>query len=265
MEKFLIIWPKSSDVMHINYHYTQFGEVVDYLKKHMTDQIIAVDCDVEDANITDIINNIDIKKVAMNVNYENARNAFILADEIKDRFGIPILAYGSIPIMHPQLFLNSSFDAIFQNGDNEKCIENFLSFYDADIEIEDLEKVLKGIRLIRNNCFINTEQGELILDREWGASRKEDVPVVEYDRIKGRNRYVINISRGCPFGCPHCLIQLSEGRKERRRNIENLKDILEEIKNDYSHLKIWAANFTLNRAYVDEFCQMMRNYFPEMT
>ena len=31
MGNYLIVWPKSEDVVHINYHYTQFGEVVDYL------------------------------------------------------------------------------------------------------------------------------------------------------------------------------------------------------------------------------------------
>lgn len=30
MDKYLIMWPKSQEITHINYHYTQFGEVVDY-------------------------------------------------------------------------------------------------------------------------------------------------------------------------------------------------------------------------------------------
>lgn len=265
MENYLVMWPKSSDVIHINYHYTQFGEIIDYLKKHMQNQIIAIDCDVQNYSIMDIINDKSIKKVVMNVNYENVSNAFKLADEIKKKIEIPILAYGSIPIMHPQLFLNSSFDSIFQDGDSEICIESFLKNYRTDAEITDLKKDLKGNRIIKNGSFINTNPGEYILSSEWGSSRQKDVPVKEYDKIKKKNRYVINISRGCPFGCSHCLIQLSEGKKERRRDIKNIKETLEEIEADYSHLKIWAANFTLDKNYVYEFCEMMRQYFPKMT
>ena len=31
MNNILIIWPKSKETVHINYHYTQFGEIIDYL------------------------------------------------------------------------------------------------------------------------------------------------------------------------------------------------------------------------------------------
>ena len=35
MSKYLVIWPKSSNVVHINYHYTQFGEYIDYLNNKL--------------------------------------------------------------------------------------------------------------------------------------------------------------------------------------------------------------------------------------
>ena len=265
MDKFLIVWPKSHDVKHINYHYTQFGEIVDYLKQRVKGQIIAVDNDVEKCDIINLIKQEGISKVVLQVNYENITNSFKLAESIKKETKIPILAYGSIPVMYPNLFLNSSFDAIFRNGDPETCIKSFLENYSEDETEEQLSKKLIGTRIIKDGTFINSEPGKYILPDEWGISRKEDVPVEEYKKVKGKDRYVINISRGCPYDCPHCLIQLSEGRKERRRSIENLRESIEEIKDDYSHLKIWAANFTLDKEYVDRFCEMMKESFPGMT
>lgn len=265
MGNYLIVWPKSEDVVHINYHYTQFGEVVDYLNKHVEGSISAIDCDVQDIDVYKYIEQHNISKVALEVNYENARNAFVMAERIKENYGIPILAYGSIPFMHPKLFLNSSFDAIFNNGDFEICIQSFLEAFQADGTDSEMQEKLKGAFLVRDNLFLATQKGEEISPDEWGISRKESVPVAEYDKKKNKNRYVINLSRGCPFGCQHCLIQLTEGEKERRRSIPNLREALKDIQTDYSHLKIWAANFTLNRRYVDEFYQMMKEEFPGLT
>ena len=124
---------------------------------------------------------------------------------------------------------------------------------------------LSGMYIIDKGQLLKTKNGKYIEANEWGMSKEEQVPVKEYDRRKGKNRYVINISRGCPFGCPHCLIQLTEGRRERRRSIQNLEKSIGKIKDKYRHLKIWAANFTLDKEYVRDFCKMMERKYPEIT
>ena len=78
-----MIWPRSENVTHINYHYTQFGEIVDYLNSVTENQVIALDCDIETNDITDIIEKNSVSKIIMNVNYENAMNALKMAQEIK--------------------------------------------------------------------------------------------------------------------------------------------------------------------------------------
>ena len=99
MENYLVIWPKSKDVVHINYHYTDFGEIVDYLSAKFPGQIIAIDCDVSDVkDLTKIIQKCDIKKVAMMVNYENVENAFQMAEDIKEEIDIPVMAYGNLTV-----------------------------------------------------------------------------------------------------------------------------------------------------------------------
>ena len=266
--KSLIIWPKSENISHINYHYAQFGEVVDYLNKKTDNSIIAVDCDVQDVDIIEIIKTNGITKVIMQVNYENARNSFNLAQKLKKQFGnIAILAYGNIPAMLPNLFKNSSFDAMFKDGDFESCIESFLKNFNKNIDLSEQCLKLRGMYLIDKGKFLRTKKGEYIRPNEWGISREGQVPVEEYDKRKGKNRYVINISRGCPFDCSHCLIQLTEGRLERRRSLENLEDAIGEIKDKYKykHIKFWAANFTLDKQYVKDFCKMMKEKYPDIT
>lgn len=266
MEKYLVVWPKSEEVVHINYHYTQLGECVDYLNKFFPEQIVTLDCDVNDEDITKIIEENKIKKVIMHVNYENAQNAFNMSEKIKsENPNIPILGYGSVPIRFPKLFLNSKFDAIHTDGDSEVCMKSFIRNYEVDKDIDEMKNKFKGANIIRDGQFISTQPGKYIRPNSWGISKQENVPIDEYDRIKGKNRYVLNISRGCPFGCPHCLIQLTEGKIERRRSIENVQQAIEEIKDKYKHIKIWAANFTLDKKYVEEFCNMMKENNPEVT
>ena len=126
-----MIWPRSENVTHINYHYTQFGEIVDYLNSVTENQVIALDCDIETNDITDIIEKNSVSKIIMNVNYENAMNAFKMAQEIKKRYkAISMMAYGNLTVMFPELFINSDFDAIYRDGDFETCIESFINNYE---------------------------------------------------------------------------------------------------------------------------------------
>lgn len=258
MENYLIIWPKSKEVVHINYHYTDFGEIVDYLNQVYPGQIFAIDCDVGDIkDINKIIKDYDIKKVAMMVNYENVDNAFDMAEEIRDGLNIPVMAYGNLTVTYPALFLDSSFNAIFNSGDYQRGIETFFKGF-PDI------KQMDGLIKIDNGSFEFGEYGSFVSSDEWGYSKPNQVPVFAYDNVKKKNRYVLNISRGCPYGCKHCLIQMVEGKRERRRSIENVDRALADITQQYKHIKIWAANFTLNKEYVMDFCDVMNKY-PDVT
>ena len=82
MGNYLIVWPKSEDVVHINYHYTQFGEVVDYLNKHVEGSISAIDCDVQDIDVYKYIEQHNISKVALETPIysaaSNLLNSFVL-------------------------------------------------------------------------------------------------------------------------------------------------------------------------------------------
>lgn len=262
MEKNLLVWPKSDETIHINYHYTQFGEIVNYLNKMLpNNQVEAIDEDISEQDVVRYIVENNIEKVILQVNYENAHNSFILAKKIKKNTNIPVMAYGALTVMLSKLFLVSDFDAIYKSGDYEDSIYSFIKYFDKTKEYDKL----RGILVIRDGEFFETKQGRYIDPLQWGMSDIREVPIKEYDKIKKKDRYVLNLSRGCPFGCNHCLIQLTEGRKERRRDIYNAKCVLSLIKNKYKHIKIWAANFTLDKNYVEQFCEMVSSNFPDIT
>lgn len=281
----MLLWPKSDSIIHINYHYTQFGEVVDYIKNNVTPNIIVKDLDVEEFNLEELFIKENIDKIIMHVNYENVQSSFQLANKVKkSNSSIPIMAYGNIPMLHPKLFKNSDFSVIYKSGDFEKAIENFILYYKilkpkegfAEHEItlninkqdtmHSLDKnniqKLKNLYLLFNNKYYFLRDEEYIKNDDWGITDKKYSLI--YDKIKNKNRYIINFSRGCPFTCEHCLIQKTEGNQERR-SIKNLKLNLSKISKEYNHIKFWAANFTLEDNYVLELCDMKIDNFPNLT
>ena len=121
-----------------------------------------------------------------------------------------------------------------------------------------------GVGFIHNGNIDCITKGELIPISEWGFTRINRVPIMNYCKLSGKHRLVINITRGCPFRCPHCLVHLTQGNNERRREILSIKNYLYTIYKEFNQIKIWAANFTLDKDYVSSFCQMMFNNFPEI-
>ncbi len=274
----LFLSAKSAPVTHINYHYTQFAEVIDYIKRNVTKNIISKDLDVEDFNLEETLIEENISKVVMYVNYENALMSFALAEEIKKKNPqISIMAYGNVPTLHYNLFIDSKFDAIYKSGDFEKGIENFIRYYEKEEELpEDTGNKEAELKINTNNLgrlknlYLNAtgrlyylNNDEYISDENWGIT--DENYALLYDQVKNKNRYVINLSRGCPFDCRHCLVQKTEGHVERRRGLKNLKKNLVEISKKYKHIKFWAANFTLDEKYVLDLCEMMIDSFPELT
>ena len=86
MEKYLLICAKSSTVRHINYHFTQFGEVVGYLRKVFPNRIIAKDYDVLNIDLLQFIDSIinyNITKIIMYVTFENYKNSIELLKYLK--------------------------------------------------------------------------------------------------------------------------------------------------------------------------------------
>ena len=263
MKDFLMIWPNTTTVRHINYHFTQFGEIYNYLEKKFPEKIDILDADMLNLDLTKITKIIlrnNYKVIAMYITTENLRQSISISGLVKEICpDIKILGYGTMPLILPKFFINTPIDAIYVNGDQEKAIENYFKY----IKSNDFS-VLSGVNLICNEKLIDTKDGEYININELGFTNLNKLPLEEYFKAKNKKRIIITISRGCPYNCPHCLVQKQEGHIDRRRNIESLKKYLSSIYSEYRYVKFFSPDFTLNKKYVFELCNMIKNNFPEL-
>lgn len=258
-----MIWPNTTTVRHINYHFTQFGEIYNYLEKKFPEKIDILDADMLNLDLTKITKIIlrnNYKVIAMYITTENLRQSISISGLVKEICpDIKILGYGTMPLILPKFFINTPIDAIYVNGDQEKAIENYFKY----IKSNDFS-VLSGVNLICNEKLIDTKDGEYININELGFTNLNKLPLEEYFKAKNKKRIIITISRGCPYNCPHCLVQKQEGHIDRRRNIESLKKYLSSIYSEYRYVKFFSSDFTLNKKYVFELCNMIKNNFPEL-
>lgn len=263
MKDFLMIWPNTTTVRHINYHFTQFGEIYDYLQRKFPKKIDLLDADMLNLDLTKITKVLlknKYKVVAMYITTENLRQSISIAELMKEIYtDIKILAYGTMPLILPNFFIKTPIDAVFVDGDQEKAIENYFKYAESN----DFS-ILSGIKVIDNGTLRNTKVGEYIDIDELGFTDLHQLPLEEYFKVKNKRRVIITISRGCPYNCPHCLVQKQEGHVDRRRNIESLKRYLLSIYNEYKYVKFFSPNFTLNKSYVFELCSMLKSNFPDL-
>lgn len=260
MYNFLILWANTSTVRHINYHFTQFGEICDYLDKKFQYEIEMLDADMLNmdlSKITKFLVKQEYKAIAMYVTTENIRQSINIAELVKEIYpNTKIFAYGTLSVLLPDFFIKTCFDAIYTDGDQEKAIENYFKYV-----LSGDEDILSGIKLIKDCKLTNTKKGEYIDINELGFSNLDKLPVQEYFKAKEKRRIIITMSRGCPFNCPHCLVQMTEGHRDRRRNILLFKEELEKIFDEYKYIKFFSPNFTLDKEYVIELCKMLIDNF----
>lgn len=268
-EKYLMLWTKSKEVKHINYHFSQFGEYIFYLEGIFPNQILYRDGDIrgaygynQESEILELIQSENVKKVVFHITYENAGTAKDLIEKIKNYdSNIAIMGYGTIPRLYPTLFNNTSVDVLACSGHDQKCIETFLKKYEVNRNPERLP----GVKVKNKNThvFMDALDGLYIKDSEWTCT-----PISlarAYYEENHHARYVLNVSTGCPFQCEHCLLQLTEGRVERRRTIESIDRSLRTLKGEFPYVEFFAANLTLDQEYVLELCQMMKKNHPHIT
>lgn len=263
MKKFLLLWTNTTTVRHYNYHFTHFGEIYDYLDKKFPNEFDALDADILNYDINDVYKEILKQRyevIVMYVTTENAYSSCSFANFIKkNNLNIKLMAYGPICFLTNKLLFNYGFDVIYKSGDFEKSIENYLNYY-----ITKDKKFLSGIIYIENDNIIETKKGEFIDINEMGFTNLDKLPIEKYFKNPNKKRIIITISRGCPYSCPHCIIQQQEGNIDRRRNIELLKKYIKKYYNKYNYYKFFSPNFTLNKKYVVELCDMLIKDFPDI-
>ena len=85
MKDFFELINKRQSVRSYDSTKTVEKEKIDYLNNFFPNQIKGLDYDIEQCDINEFIRENNVKKVIMQVNYENAKNAFEMASKIKEQ------------------------------------------------------------------------------------------------------------------------------------------------------------------------------------
>ncbi len=153
------------------------------------------------------------------------REVFRCADEIKERLSVPILVGGSHASALPEMVLkHPSIDFIIR-GEGERPLVEFLQ---AWLQGKDLYHV-PNLGFKQNGIVIFNPVLAPFSIEELPLPDLSDFPIEKY-RFKSNPLCFIVTSRGCPYHCAFCSVQLTFGNRYRKRSTES---ILHEIKHRF--------------------------------
>ena len=119
--RFLIIWVNSgltTKSSHVNapYHFIHIGEVLNFIKGKLEEDIDLLDVEAEEIEFQEVIKKViknEYKAIAFYTNTENLQNTITLLNIIKKITpNVKTIAYGEMPIFLPKFFKKTNFDAI---------------------------------------------------------------------------------------------------------------------------------------------------------
>jgi len=258
---FLLIWANSglsTKSNHVNapYHFVHIGEIVDYIEKHLGENIDILDVEAEEIQFHEVMKKIiknNYKAIGFYTNPENLKNTIKLMNVIKEIIpNVNTIGYGEMPIYLPGFFKKTRFDAIV----SQKCDQEIalLDFFEYSINRRS-EDELRGVIFVKDGSLIKSKEGEFLLPKEWGFTNFSKVPIKQYFQMEGKEQVVVTVARGCPYNCKYCNAVSYYGRYERRRPIKELIKYINSL--DCYLYKFFAPNFTLDEQYVLELCKAL--------
>lgn len=187
-----------------------------------------------------------------------ANKAFALADYIKKRWDIPLLAGGTFATYFTDLCLEHFDYVICKEGD-----ESIIKLLNALEEGKDLRNI-KGLSFrTPGGKIVHNEPAEMVrnLDTIQDLSLIEGYKhssqwwlVLTQRRIRW---IVLQASRGCPFSCDYCISPVMYGRGHRTLGVERvIRDIKDKLR--YGNYFLFMDNcFTANRKYTKTLLRRM--------
>lgn len=129
---------------------------------------------------------------------------------------------------------------------------------------KDLSQI-DGIYFKKNGKVIPTKPRQLISDLDsipFPARDLFDLNIYYQSpskKVSSERAGPILTSRGCAFGCTHCISQKMWGRNVRFRSAENVIDEIEECikKYDTREFNVFDDTFTLNQKRASQICQLI--------
>ncbi len=134
----------------------------------------------------------------------------------------------------------------------------FLQLMDKIIKKETYFETVKGIMFMRNGEFIETLDMELLEDLDA-------LPYPAYELFDLKDYYAwqrgvvpVVTSRGCPFRCVFCSINLTMGYKFRARSPKNVVDELEYwVGQGQTRFDLNDDEFSFDRKRVEQICDLI--------
>lgn len=117
----------------------------------------------------------------------------------------------------------------------------------------------KGSEVIMNDRVVIEKLDEIDMP-DWDLINPRSYPIAPQGTFTKRLPVApIITSRGCPYECTYCGVVSNTGRKFRTRSPENVIAEIELLVNKYGvrEIHIEDDNFTLDRARVMKFCNML--------
>ena len=112
---------------------------------------------------------------------------------------------------------------------------------------------------------------QIILNRKRRTYLELDsLPFPDWDRLPWKkyilpifekNYFLVETSRGCPFGCEFCVVGFStHGLKYREKSVDRILDEIEYLKSKYKveTFNLWADTFTFSPIFIRKFCQSVK-------
>ncbi|MBW1998357.1 MAG: radical SAM protein [Deltaproteobacteria bacterium] len=225
--------------------------------------------------IAEMIRKNDIDVVGFQVWTKDLRRVKLLSKAIKSRRpGTKIIVGGCHPTVLPEetmRFFGDTIDFAFQ-GEGEIGFKLFLDALSSDMNSKNFEgipglvwKEDRQIRINRNG-FIQD------LDKV-GFPAWDLMPPSIYPRAPHGAFYKnfpiapIIVTRGCPYPCTFCSARSISGNKIRTRSVESVIEELSMLRGKFGvrEFHIEDDNFTLNREFVESFCESLLRKDIRMT
>jgi len=196
-----------------------------------------------------------------------SRNTFQIAEMVRASFPDSlIVAGGPLPTLYPEHY-GGQFDAVFR-GETDQSFPRFCQDYvNQKISRQRLKELpldtyaglfIRDHGLQVNNPTVHYPEREI---ESFPLPDRRDFDHAAYQKAwlqrDGSKTTSIITTLGCPFNCDFCSRPVF-GNVFRRRNLDAVFEEIEQIRLlGYDSLWIADDNFTLNLAYLKEFCRRM--------
>ena len=175
-----------------------------------------------------------------------------------------IVTAGRLGIQAPWLLCQLDLDAVVCDGDPEPAV---LSYVDTVLG----DGTPSGLLVRHGDDWQTTAAGRYLAPEQWALPDPAGIPYHHYDRmyaddamkfcgIPQRRELVVPLARGCPVGCEFCDVPRREGKRERRRSVDDVVAYIRRCfrAHSFEYASMYAPTFTLNRRWVASFCREMR-------